>query len=56
MDYVYEYNIVLLYLFTHTTHRLQLLDVAIFSPLAIYYSELVKKYSRYEEKDISKRK
>jgi hypothetical protein len=55
MNYAYEYNIILLYLFIHTTHPLQLLNIAIFNSLAIYYSELVKKYSRYKEKDISKR-
>jgi hypothetical protein len=55
INYAYENNIILLYLSAHTTYRLQLLDVSIFSPLAIYYSQLIKEYNRYEERNISKR-
>ncbi len=55
IDYAYEHKIVLLYLPSHSTHRLQPLDVSIFSPLATYYSELVDEYSRYNGIGLSKR-
>jgi hypothetical protein len=55
IDYAYENNIVLPYLPPHSTHRLQPLDVAIFGPLAIYYSQEVNQYSRYEGRGVSKR-
>ena len=40
--YVYEHNIVLIYLPLYIIYRLQPLDVAIFSLLAKYYFEIVK--------------
>ncbi len=55
IDYAYENKIVLLYLPSHSTHRLQSLDIAIFGPLATYYSHEVNAYSRYEGKGVSKR-
>jgi hypothetical protein len=54
VNYAYENNIVLLYLPPHTTHRLQPLDVAIFGPLATYYSQLVNENNGHDGKDVSK--
>jgi uncharacterized protein YndB with AHSA1/START domain len=55
VTYAYEHNIVLIYLPPHSTHRLQPLDVAVFGPLAKYYSDIVKTRSRYEGRGVSKR-
>ncbi len=54
ITYVYEYNIVLIYLPPHVIHRLQPLDVTIFDLLTKYYFDIVKDRSRYEERDVSK--
>jgi hypothetical protein len=53
--YVYEYNIVLIYLFSHSIYRFQSLDVAIFGSLIKYYSDIVKARNRYERKNVFKR-
>ncbi len=45
----------LFYLLPHSTHRLQLLDVAIFNLLLTYYSQSVKENNLYDKKNISKR-
>ncbi len=55
IDYAYGNGIILLYLPSHSTHRLQPLDITIFGPLATYYSHEMNAYSRYEGKDVSKR-
>ncbi len=55
IDYTYKNKIILLYLLSHSTHRLQPLNIAIFSSLATYYSHEVNAYNRCEGKDISKR-
>ncbi len=44
IDYVYKNKIVLFYLPSHSTHRLQSLNIIIFSLLAIYYSHEVNAY------------
>jgi hypothetical protein len=54
-NYARENKIVLLYLPPHTTHRLQPLDVAIFQPLAKYYSQLIHNEAKYGGKGITKR-
>jgi hypothetical protein len=56
VTYVYEYNIILIYLSLYSIHRLQLLDVAIFDLLIKYYSDIVKARNRYKGKNMSKRK
>jgi hypothetical protein len=55
VTYVYEHNIVLIYLSPHSTYRLQPLDVAVFGPLIKYYSDIVKTKNRYEGRGVSKR-
>ncbi len=50
-----ENKIVLIYLPPQTTYRLQPLDVAIFSLLLIYYSDLVKENNRYSGVGVNKR-
>jgi hypothetical protein len=54
-NYARENKIVLLYLPPHITHRLQSLDVAIFQPLAKYYSQLIHNEAKYGGKGITKR-
>jgi hypothetical protein len=54
-NYARKNKIVLIYLPPHTIHRLQLLDIAIFASLTIYYSELGHEHVKYIELDISKR-
>ncbi len=54
-EYAKENNIILLYLPTHSTHRLQVLDITIFGSLSTYYSNLVKENNRYSGIDINKR-
>lgn len=41
IDYCNEHNILLAILPPHSTHRLQLLDVSVFSPLATAYSSQI---------------
>ena len=53
-QYAKENNIILFYLPPHATYRFQLLNITIFGPLLIYYSELVHKESKYNEKNITK--
>jgi len=55
IDYAYKNKIVLLYLPSYSTHRLQPLDIVIFGPLTTYYSHEVNAYNRYEGKGVSKR-
>jgi hypothetical protein len=55
VTYVYEYNIVLIYLFLYFIYRLQPLDVAVFNLLTKYYSDIVKMKNRYERRNVSKR-
>jgi hypothetical protein len=50
-----EYKIILLYLPAHTTHRLQPLDVRIFSPQSRYYSNEVTQHSRWKGVSVTKR-
>ncbi len=54
-EYAKENNIILLYLQSYSSHRFQLLNIAIFGSLSIYYSELVKENVRYNGVDVSKR-
>ena len=55
VNLAHENNIVLFYLLPHSTHRLQLLDVAIFGLLLTYYSQSVKENNFYDERGVSKR-
>ena len=55
VTYAHDHKIVLLYLLTHSTHRLQSLDIGIFGPLATYYDQLVKERNRYEGRGVTKR-
>jgi hypothetical protein len=56
INYARENKIILIYLPPHTIHRLQLLDIAIFILLIIYYSELVHEHVKYNKVSVSKRK
>jgi hypothetical protein len=50
-----DYKIILLYLSAHTTHKLQPLDIDIFSPQSDFYSNEVVQHSRWAGYSVSKR-
>jgi len=56
VNLAHENNIVLFYLLSYSTHRLQPLNVAIFGLLSTYYSQSVKENNLYDGRSISKRK
>jgi hypothetical protein len=52
--YAHDHKIIL-ELLSHSTYRLQSLDIGIFDPRAIYYDQFVKERNRYEGKSVIKR-
>ena len=55
VDYCHDHKIVLYFLPPHTTHKLQPLDVGIFSLFVIFYDQLVKVESKYNGIGVIKR-